>query len=500
MNLQFVSGKQWSAGLVLCLFLASCAAPTAAPTPAAGGPGLPLSDCHLSAAGQSDRQAAECGTLTVPENPADPAGGQISLRVAVLRARGRNPAADPLFFLTGGPGQAATESYLQLQGAFAEINRKRDIVLVDQRGTGQSNPLDCPVIEDPLAVDTLEEAASAAQACADSLEADPRFYTTALAMDDLDRVRAALGYDQINLYGVSYGTRAALAYLRQYPARVRAVILDGVVPPEEILGMDVARDAQRALDLMFDRCAAEAECGTAFPDLRADFAALAAQLDAAPAPVALDDPLTGEPVEFAFTYDMFAGTVRLLSYAPETVALLPLLIHTAAERGDLTPLAAQSLLVGGQLAESISQGMGNSVLCSEDTPFLDPSQAEALNAGTYLRNAQTDQLLALCANWPRGDVPPDVHAPVSANVPVLLLSGEADPVTPPENGEQVAAALPNSLHLVAPGMGHNVIMRGCLPRLAADFIETVTLATLDPACVGEIRPMPFFIDFTGPAP
>jgi len=484
--------------IVLALCLAGCAVPT--PTSVPSRPSLALIPCHLSAEGVADRLAAECGTLRVPENPADPAGRQIELRVAVLRARGRNPASDPLFFLTGGPGQAASESYLQMGGAFAEINRQRDIVLVDQRGTGQSNPLDCPQVEDPLEVDTLEEVAAAAAECAAQLDADPRFYTTAIAMDDLDRVRAALGYEQINLYGVSYGTRAALAYLRQYPGRVRAVILDGVVPPEEALGVDVARDAQRALDLMFDRCARDADCAAAFPDLRADFAALAARLDAAPAPVTVDDPLTGERVAFDYTYDGFAGTVRLLSYAPETVALLPLLIHTAATRDDLSLLAAQSLLVGGQLADSISQGMGYSVLCAEDAPRLDLAQADALNAGTYLGDAQTDQIAAVCAAWPRGEIPADFGAPVMAAAPVLILSGEADPVTPPENGQQVASALPSSLHVVAPGQGHNVILRGCLPRLAAGFIAAAGFDGLDTACVSEIAPMPFFVVFTGPMP
>jgi pimeloyl-ACP methyl ester carboxylesterase len=485
-------------GSLLALILAACAAPEATTAPSA--PSLALVPCHLSAPGLSDRLAAECGALTVPENPADPAGRQIELRVAVVGARGRGPAPDPLFFLTGGPGQAATESYLQLAPAFAEINRQRDIVLVDQRGTGQSNPLDCPLAEDPLEIDTLEEAAQAARACAAALDADPRFYTTALAMDDLDRVRAALGYQQINLYGVSYGTRAALAYLRQYPARVRAVILDGVVPPEEALGLDVARDAQRALDLIFDRCAADPACARAFPALRADFDALAARLDAAPVPVTVDDPLTGAPVSFDFTYDLFAGTVRLLSYAPETVALLPLLLHTARARDDFSLLAAQSLLLGGQLAESISQGMGYSVLCAEDAPRLDPARAEAANAGAYLRNAQTDQLASVCAAWPRAEVPANFYAPVAADTPVLILSGEADPVTPPENGDQVAVALPNSRHLVAPGQGHNVILRGCLPRLAASFIASASVLGLEAACVSAIQPMPFFVDFTGPMP
>jgi pimeloyl-ACP methyl ester carboxylesterase len=473
-------------------------APAISPTPGEGP--LALAPCQLSAHGRGERLSAECGTLLVPENPADPAGRQVGLRVAVVRARGRSPAPDPLFFLTGGPGQAASESFVRISFAFKELNNQRDIVLVDQRGTGQSNPLECPLAEDPLQIDTLAEIADGAAACLAQLEGDPRFYTTAIAMDDLDRVRAALGYEQINLYGASYGTRAALTYLRQDPGRVRAAVLDGVVPPEQPLGLYVARDAQRALDLIFARCAVEPACQAAFPDLPAEFSALADRLDAAPAPVALEHPLTGEPVTFDLTNDAFASTIRLLSYSPETVALLPLLIHTTHEQDDFRLLAAQSLIGGSQLAEEISEGMSTAVLCSEDAPFITPAEAEAANAGTYLRGAQTDQLAVVCPRWPAGAIPADFKAPVSVDVPVLLLSGEADPVTPPANGEQVAASLPNSLHLVAPSQGHNIVMRGCLPRLARDFIERGHLEGLETDCVKAIAPLPFFTRFTGPPP
>jgi pimeloyl-ACP methyl ester carboxylesterase len=182
------------------------------------------------------------------------------------------------------------------------------------------------------------------------------------------------------------------------------------------------------------------------------------------------------------------------------VALLPLLIHTAHERDDFRLLAAQSLIAGGQLADEISEGMNTAVLCSEDAPFITPAEAEAANAAAYLRGAQTDQLAVVCARWPTGLIPPDFKAPVTAGVPALLLSGEADPVTPPANGEQVAAALPNSLHLVAPGQGHNVIIRGCLSRLVQEFIAVGSLEQLDTTCVDAIAPLPFFTDFTGPPP
>lgn len=481
--------------------LVACAA-ALTPTPAVPGDdvrtGITLKPCQLSAPGVADRLSAECGTFTVFENRAAGSGRQIHLRVAVIRTLSRSPAPDPLFFLTGGPGQAATESYLQLALAFSRINTDRDIVLVDQRGTGQSNPLICPTTE---AVDTDAQIAQWLEDCLPTLDADPRFYTTALAMDDLNEVRAALGYDQINLYGVSYGTRAALTYLRQHPQSVRTVILDGIVPSDEALGLEVARDAQRALDLLFARCEAEADCQEAFPDLRSEFAAIDQRLKRAPVEVSLAHPVTGEPTTYPLSHESFVQSLRLLTYAPETVALLPLLIHTTFTTQDYKLFAAQALLVGESLEASISEGMGYSVLCAEDVPFFTEADAAQANADTYLGDLQAEQLNQVCAIWPRGEVPADFKQAVSAAVPVLLLSGEADPVTPPENGEHVRQTLPNSLHLIAPGQGHNVIGRGCLPQVAADFVERGSLAGfMDTACVEAIRPMPFFLTFAGPEP
>lgn len=484
--------------IAIALGLLVACASTLTPTPAApNAPAIALAPCQLSAPGLPNRLAAQCGTLTVPEDRATPNGRQIELRLAVLKALRRNPQPDPLFFLTGGPGQAATESYLQLAPAFARLNQDRDIVLVDQRGTGQSAPLECPAIADDADETQLAEWLTQ---CRAGLAADARYYTTSIAMDDLDAVRQALGYSTINLYGVSYGTRAALTYVRQYPQSVRAVILDGVVPSDEALGLDVARDAERALALIFARCASESDCHAAFPNVQSEFESLLAELESAPVKVSLTHPVTGAPTDFTFNRDTFAASVRLLSYAPETVALLPLLIHHTVSTRDYARFAALSLQVGDSLESSISNGMAYSVLCAEDEPFFTDAQAEAANADTYLGNTQTAELRRLCAVWPRGTVPADFKQPVRADVPVLLLSGEADPVTPPENAAQVAATLPNSLSLIAAGQGHNVILRGCLPRVAADFLETGSVAGLDTACVSSIVPMPFFISFAGPTP
>jgi len=489
--------------ILLCVgALIACARPDSPPEAVSKSiPAIELKNCHLSASGFSSRIEAQCGTFSVPEDRTSSAGRQITLNLAVLPALSRNPQPDPLFFLTGGPGQAATESYPQLAGAFETINRKRDIVLVDQRGTGQSNPLRCPTPEniDLAATFTDEAQAQYTQECVAALDTDLRFYTTTIAMQDLDEVRAALGYDTINLYGVSYGTRAALTYLQQYPDRVRALILDGVAPQDWDIGFYFARDAQRALDLIFERCATDPDCNAAFPNVRGEFDAMLTALGEEPVNVALSHPVTGQPTEVTLTRKLAASTIRLLSYTPETAALIPLLIHTAQAEGDYRPLAAQFLSGGENLSATMSDGMTYSVLCAEDVRFTHEMAARA-NEDFYVGDMVTDMLLGVCSEWPKGYIPPGFKSPVVSSVPALLLSGEADPVTPPANADHVAESLSNSLHIVVKGQGHNVVFRGCLPRLAAEFVEQGSVVGLDTACVETIQPMPFFIDFTGPMP
>jgi pimeloyl-ACP methyl ester carboxylesterase len=463
-------------------------------------PTLALEPCHVGASGLPLRLAAECGTWSVPEDRSRPGGRRIDLRVAVVRAVSRSPAGDPLVFLTGGPGQAATESYAAIYPAFRRINRERDVVLVDQRGTGGSNALRCPET-DGLDPALFEESAVApwVEKCLSALKGDPRFYTTAAAMDDLDEVREALGYETVNLYGVSYGTRAALSYLRQYPSRVRAVILDGVAPPTEALGLDVARDAQRSLDVMMARCASEPPCHEAFPHLKEDLDRLLRSL-AEPVTVTLRHPRTGAITTFALAREMAAYAIRLLSYSQETQSLIPLVL-AAASSGDYQPLAAQFLLTTAQVNETVAEGMGLSVVCAEDFPFFESSAIEEKSRDTYLGAISTQSLARICPLWPRAEIPADFKSPVRSEAPVLLLSGEADPVTPPENAELVLAQLgENALHLVAPGQGHVVIHRGCIADLAAEFIEASSFEGLDPSCVGRIEPQAFFVDYNGPTP
>jgi pimeloyl-ACP methyl ester carboxylesterase len=457
--------------------------------------------CQIGATDSPQHMQAKCTRLTVPENRTNPNGKNIQLHIAVLRARTGAPAPDPLFFIAGGPGQAATEAYLEEAPAFERIRQQRDIVLVDQRGTGQSSPLDCPPSLDSNSNPSPVEIAEQVRACLKQLPGDPRFYTTSVAVKDLDAVRQALGYQQINLYGISYGTRVALEYLREFPQRVRSVVLDGVVPADWDMGMDVSWDAQQALERIFARCAQVPACHKAFPKLPATFHSLQQTLERHPQKITLRDPLTGAPLTQTLDWDAVTGAVRFMSYASETAALLPLLIHQAAVQHDFAPLMANALFFTNQINDDIALGMNAAVLCTEDVPFYrHTAAAEKKMADTYVGSSPVTQLVETCKQWPRGIMPADFKQTVVSNKPVLLLSGEDDPITPPENAVHAAQTLSDSLSIVVPGQGHGNAFRGCLPKLMAEFMQQASVKGLDTACVKNIQPFPFFVGFTGPTP
>jgi pimeloyl-ACP methyl ester carboxylesterase len=485
----------WLAGSWLSLFAACNPITDLAREPSQE---IQFTPCQLSVPGLQTSLKAECGKLKVFEDQESQSGRQIELNIAVVPAISRNPAPDPLFLLAGGPGEAATQTYPLLFGAFQLINQKRAIVLVDQRGTGGSNLLTCTGFTGEPEAESFDPQAILAElrACLDELDADPSLYTTAIAMRDLDQVRQALGYEKINLYGASYGTRAALIYARQFPDHVRSIILDGVAPPNWTLGPTIAENAQRALDMLFDRCSANAECQAAFPDLETEFEDLLQQVSDHPIQVSLPHPVSSEPTQFTLDRDRFVNLVHTATYSAETASLLPLMIHTASERGDFTQFAAMALSNDESLSESISPGMRFSVLCAEDVPYFANEEIKPGYPGDFF--SRTFELI--CETWPRGKIPEDFKQPVYSITPTLLLSGEADPVTPPANAELAAQSLPNSLQIVVPDQGHIVIYRGCIPKIAAAFIENGSTEDLDPACVQEIAPLPIFINPNGPKP
>jgi len=462
---------------------------------------LEMETCELSFPGTGLTAPAECGWFEVAENPADPEGNKIKLRVARVPAQGRNVEPDPLVLLAGGPGQAASEAWLIVAGALNKVNKNRDVLLIDQRGTGQSNPLRCPDMDmaEALAVD-WEQLETTTRECLAALDGDARFYTTSIAMGDYDLVREALGYEKLNLFGVSYGTRAAQVYMRLFPDRVRSVVLDSVAPQTLALGSEHAIKLDRALQRVLTSCQADKVCNEAYPDVGDSLDLLIQRLDESPETVTLPHPLTGIPFTFEYDRDALASTIRFLTYSAETQAMLPLLINEAASTGNYQRLASQMLITASSLTDSITPGMELSVICAEDFPLFPPDDGSSRDSEFLMGDSMLKASRIQCGIWPRGEVPANFHEPVVSDIPTLLLSGELDPVTPPEYAEEVSAHLSNSLHLVAPGQGHSVTGRGCTGKLVSDFIIAGHFDELETDCLSQLKPSPWFMSLTGPNP
>jgi pimeloyl-ACP methyl ester carboxylesterase len=470
---------------------------TAPATLAQADESIELETCELLVPGTPISVVGQCGWLERPENPAEPEGRQIKIKVARVPARGRVSEPDPLIFFAGGPGQSATESWPIVARALQKVNESRDILLVDQRGTGQSNALKCPQIEldKALALD-WDDLAESTRECLESQDADPRFYTTTIGMKDIDAARAALGYEKVNLFGGSYGTRAAQVYLRLFPEQVRTVVLDGVVPQTLALGTEHAEKLDQAIFRVLDSCEADPACGEAFPDTAGKLSKLMVSLEEAPVETAAIHPMTGEELPLTFSREVLASSLRFLTYSADSQAMLPLLIHEAATEQRFDRLASQMLIAATGLQQSISQGMELSVMCAEDYPYFPEEPASSFLMGDMMHKAVSIQ----CGIWPRGPAPEDFHEPVKADVPVLLLSGELDPVTPPEYADQVAAHFSQSTHLVAPGQGHIATTRGCMGKLVSEFIINGNADGLETGCISQMQATPFFLTLTGPNP
>ncbi len=458
-----------------------------------------LQSCTLSGGTGIAAVEARCGWLTRPENPAEPDDGSIEIRIAVVPALSPNPRSDALTVINGGPGGSSLDMYADMAATFSAIRRERDVLIVDQRGTGQSNPLDCARLEEAGMEESAQVVRQATEACLAELPADPRYYTTSIAVQDLEAARQALGYESLNVYGVSYGTRVAQHYARQYPANVRTLIIDGVIPPEVPLGPNAALNAQRTLTRLFERCKADDACRGRFPDLQAQLAALDQRLEESPVSMTVAHPVTGEPTPIEVTRNHLLITLRLLSYAPETIRLIPLIIDEAADSENYVPLASNALRIEKELTGAIRFGMHNSVICTEDAPFFGELDGYALEE-TYIGPQQARSLVTICESWPKGPMDEHLRRPLSVDVPTLILSGEEDPITPPEYGSMANDALPDSLHLIGGGQGHGVIGRGCIPQLAAEFVNTGSLVGLETGCVDRLTHPSFFLNLLGPVP
>jgi pimeloyl-ACP methyl ester carboxylesterase len=463
---------------------------------------LTLTACELTQPNSGLSTAAWCADFPVPENRADPHSRTIKLKLAVLRSRAQVASPDVLAFLAGGPGQAATDSAGAVAAVLRPLLAHRHVLLLDQRGTGGSNALNC---KESAAATTPDDSTfdadklrAAASACLKQLadRADPRYYTTTIAAQDLEDVRKAIGSPQFDLFGVSYGTRMAQQYLMHFPQAVRSVVLDSPVPNSLALGEDFARNLDDALKAQFARCTAEPACKQKFGDPDQTLYQLRDALRANPHEVSFRDPQSYRTVKRMLDEDSLASVVRMFAYTPATAALLPLSIDAAA-RGDVGPLLGQAKLLSGELSELMGSGMQYSVICSEDADLLSvrPQDAE-----TILGTRMVDALKAVCSVWPKGTRPADFHAPLKTDKPILLLAGQYDPVTPPRYAEEVARGLPNARVLTLKGQAHNVMAAGCTPQLIQHFIEKPDPKTLDAGCLDRLQATPIFIDFNGATP
>ena len=442
------------------------------PAAAAGAADPLLKPCRL----RGVEYPALCGSVRRPLDPAAAQGSQIDVHFAVLPALARHKRPDPVFFLAGGPGQSAVALAGVLSAQYTRLGARRDLVFVDQRGTGRSAPLECaqPDLNQPLAQLADAQAARARLlACRQELaklpHGDLRHYTTTVAMQDLDAVRRTLGAQRINLVGGSYGTRAGLEYMRQFPQAVRRAVLDGVAPPDMALPLAFGVDTQAAFDAMLAACQADAGCKARHPTLRADWETWLASL---PRRVSAPHPMTGVDEPFVLTREMALNLVRPALYAPPLAAGLPHAVSQAA-RGYLAPLVGLSGTLGGARRDlQLAEGQHFSVICAEDVPRITPeAAAEALRV-TPFAEPNLASYREICRDWPRGTVPPEFYTVGPAPAPTLLLSGGADPATPTRHGERVARALgAQARHVIVEQAGHGVLAIGCLRDAAVRFIQ-----------------------------
>ena len=434
-----------------------------------------------------------CGKLTVFENREMRTGRTIDLNIVVLPAFDQKNKAEPLFDLAGGPGASSVDRAEFYAGPGREYRRRHDVVLVDQRGTGESNRLSIfrektPTyyLSEMFPVDYVSKMRHELEQRADLTK-----YTTSIAMEDLDDVRAWLGYDKINLFGASYGTQAALVYLRRHPEHVRSAILFGVAPTDLKMPLHHAESAARAMDLLLGECEQDAKCREAFPQIRDDWRNVLARLERQPARVEYSPPGKSAPTRVEIQRGVFGEKIRNWMYDRNQAARIPLIVHHAVN-GDFAPFLQQA--VAPSIPDFVADGAYLSVTCAEDVPFITQEEATKLTAGNPFGNYRVFQQTRACGMWPRGEIPKDFLEPVFSDAPVLVFSGNLDPVTPPSYGEEVAKHLPNSRHVVIAEAGHGVdglTDPDCIDRIAIEFLNKGDAKKLDVSCVERMKPPPF---------
>lgn len=455
--------------------------------------------CSLQVPEGLSATALRCLTVPVPEDRARPAARTISLHVVVVQRQAASTDRDPVFYFTGGPGQAASEGLGGTVDELAAVRTTRDLVLIDQRGTGQSQPLRC-------ALDRVEDAVrgwltgdfprAALRVCREKLLTQGinlARYATADAVMDADAVRGALAYDRVNLLGVSYGTRVALEYARRYPERVRTVTLRGLHTPDSRFPLHVAGDAQRALDLTLRACDEDASCIAAYPALRDGLTTAFARARSRPVRLPLGGSLDADSI--SATPAILAGALLFSLYSADGAAALPMAVHSAAT-GDVNPWVAPGLLTAFAASQTLALGMYLSAVCMEDVPRIGggSGKTEGFLGDTLVRN-----LANACSEWLPGAMAPPVPV-LQTSAPVLILSGDIDPVTPPRWGEMLLDHFPNGRQVILTAVGHVPSMPQCARHMVADFIKAADVTAIDTSCAASGRRARFHLPSMPRAP
>ncbi len=446
-----------------------------------------------------DGVVADCGQLQVYENRSTKTGRIIPINFIRVRAKSGAPSTDAVIELTGGPGAAATVSAAGLINALNFL-AMRDYILVDQRGTGGSNPLDCIKYDFEANPETFQDMfvfgmmdAGRIRSCMEELNkrADLTQYTTSIIADDVNDLRAALGYETLTLKGGSYGTTLALEILRRHESNVRAALLLGALPTTMKQTETIARDMEDMLLVLFDDCESNAACSAAYPNFRQDFHDVLAQVRAAPLTLTIPHPITGEPTPVEVRYEKLIIAIRYALYSTQLSAGLPLAIDDA-KTGDyarLTQFLPQLIVA---LGNGVHEGMWASVRCAEEFPFLDEERTRRLSEDTVLGTERLDSGQAICAFWPRGEAAADFHVPVISDVPALVVSGEVDASTPPIAGAEAAKHLSNGRLIVVPKRSHwGLSGEACTDGFIDAFIESASVTDLDVGCLDDFKRPPF---------
>jgi pimeloyl-ACP methyl ester carboxylesterase len=435
----------------------------------------------------------ECGFLIIPEDRSQPDGPTVRLPVAVIPSKSQDPAPDPVVHLVGGPGGNLLDAaayYLRVGGG--RILDTRDYILFNQRGTHLAEPsLECPdqnefswalAAEDLTHQQREEREVEYLLDCRDYLQeqgVNLDVYDSAAIAADVNDLRLALGYDQVNLYGISYGTRLALTVMRDYPQGIRSVILDSVYPPQVGLPSELALNADRAFRTLFEGCAADSSCNERYPNLDEVFYRVVDGLNAEPATVHLKNGTAPVHLDGDLFMDAIFGTL----YRTDAIPWIPLMIYEASS-GSYNPL--QTPLEATVDESNISLGMHYNVQCREEVAFEAHEGALALSANlprTLIYHFASPGYFAVCESWQPGQVDPVEDEPVVSDIPTLILSGQYDPITPPAWGRLAGETLGNSFFYEFPGVGHGVMRSNqCGLDMGMQFLADPTVEP-DASCL-----------------